>query len=218
MQNEVHVLQCYLNLPFVQTERMQQTLSRDELERAGRFRFPHDRTNFIAARGTLRAILGGYLHIRPDKVRFRYGTFGKPELANTQNEKIISFSVSHSGDLAVYSVALSRKTGVDIEYVRSCTEMEDIAERYLSRSESFLLKSYPRHMRQKAFFMYWTRREAYLKALGTGLSGLEDPFPADVNAPWSFTDLHIADGYAACLAVEGREFSLKCLRWAGPPE
>ena len=214
-KDEVHVWRSYLKIPSSQMEMMRQTLSSDELERADRFHFPQGRAHFIAARGTLRAILGKYLHMEPDKVRFRYGPFGKPALANAADEEMISFSVSHSNGMAVYAFALNRKIGVDMEYISSSPAIASIAEQFFTPQESLRMRSLPGHIRRKAFFRTWTRNEAYLKAMGTGFAKTRDIREINVEGQWSFTNIHIASGYAACLAVEGQEPGLQCLQWTG---
>ncbi len=209
-KDEVHVWRSSLQMPAEQTEMLRQTLSSDELQRAGCFRFQRDSANFIAARGTLRAIIGRYLNEEPRKVRFRYGLFGKPELAN---EKTISFNVSHSKDLAVFAFARNRKVGVDIEYISSAPSIAEIAGQFLMTEEGMSLKPAPGYIRKKAFFRAWTRNEAYLKAIGTGFAGRRDLLETNVKGRWSFTGISVGRGYAACLAVEGPEPSFKFLQW-----
>ncbi|MDA8388346.1 MAG: 4'-phosphopantetheinyl transferase superfamily protein [Nitrospiraceae bacterium] len=216
-KGEAHIWRVSLEMPDATAETLRQGLSADELERAARFRFPSDRDHYIVARGVLRGILAGYLNTKPEKIRFRYGPFGKPELAGDARE-MPRFSVSHSHGLALCAVALERKIGVDIEYMRRRVEAGDIARQFLSRQDNSMLKKCPRHKRQKAFFMLWTRKEAYLKARGTGLA--EDPAPCetDRDAPWSLTDLRVERGYAAAVAVEGRCVDLLCRQWvSGAP-
>ncbi len=216
-KNVAHVWRASLEIPAVETERLRQILAADELRKAERFRFPGDRSRFIVARGTLRTILGGYLNMKPDEVRFCYGPFGKPELAEEADGETLRFSVSHSGGLALYAVTLGREIGVDLEYIRPDLMVEEIACQFLSPMEINLLKSCPGHLRKQAFFALWTRKEAYLKALGTGLANAYALCETDVDALWSFTDLHIAQGYAAAVAVEGRDIGLQYWQWAGNP-
>lgn len=196
-------------------EKLRQTLSPAEMERAGRFRFPGDRGRFTVARGTLRTLLAGYLNMRPEEIRFRYGRFGKPEIDGDRAREMLRFSVSHSGGLALYAVSLGRRVGVDIEYIQRDPMIGDIARQSFAPPENALLEACPEHLRDKAFFTLWTRKEAYLKALGTGLAKADALRGTDADAPWSFlfADLYVARGYAAALAVEGRRVALQCLQW-----
>ncbi len=192
-------------------------LSRSELERAARFRFATLRDSFILTRGALRVLLGSYLNISPDSVRFQYGANEKPALSP---EKSIRFNVSHSADLAVFAFTLDCEIGVDVEHIRPVTDMASIAERFFCREEAAELLSLPDHQRRRAFFLCWTRKEAYIKALGNGLSEPLDNFRVTVDPDipaafihvehdpcaarrWTLQDLPVAPEYAAAVAYRG---------------
>ncbi len=217
-KKEAHVWSASLGeMPPVQMERLRQGLSDDELRRAERFRFPGDRDHYIIARGILRAILAGYLNMKPEEVRFSYGPFGRPELAGDAGKKLC-FSVSHSNGLALYAVVKGRRVGVDIEYIRSDIMVEDIARQFFTPSENILLETCPGQARNKAFFTLWARKEACLKAQGTGLAEAGALMKADRDASWSLADLDVKRGYAAAIAVEGRGIGLRCRQWvSGAP-
>ncbi|MDA8175414.1 MAG: 4'-phosphopantetheinyl transferase superfamily protein [Nitrospiraceae bacterium] len=205
-------------MPERQLDALRKTLSEDELGKASRFRFPDGRNHYMAARGILRQILAGYLETRPGLVRFRYGPSGKPELDSGRGDNTLRFSVSHSGGMALYAFSLGREVGVDIEQISNIPSaaVDDIARQYLPRMEGIWLKACPARMRVKNFFRCWTRREAYLKAIGAGLS---DACPVPVQTActrqWSTAHLHVHGGYAACIAVQGRGIGLKFWQWAG---
>jgi 4'-phosphopantetheinyl transferase len=203
--------------PLLELER---SLSADEMERAGRYHFEWARVHFIAARGCMRDILARYLQVGANCLRFRYGSYGKPELAEDFAGSEIQFSLSHSGQLGLLAVGRGRSLGVDIERIRMEVDDDRIARRFFSPAEVDALLSLPESIRKQAFFNCWTRKEAYIKAWGEGLSMPLDRF--DVNmapgemarligtrpdpdeaARWSLLHLDPAPGYAAALAVRG---------------
>jgi 4'-phosphopantetheinyl transferase len=219
-----------LNLPASQIHRLRHTLAADELERAERFHFEKDRQHFIAGRGLLRLILGHYLDTTPSQLRFHYSDYGKPALVLSPRQAPLNFNVSHSYGLALYAVTLGREVGLDVEKIRSDLEYEEIAERFFSPRESAVLLRLPTEVKPRAFFNCWTRKEAYIKARGEGLSLPLDQFdvslapgePArllDVRGDpqeasrWSLQALKPVSGYVAALAVEGSDWHLKC--WQG---
>lgn len=228
-QNEIHVWRCFLNQPEPQIEGLAGTLTDDETKRAERFHFQRDRLHFIAARGVLRVILGRYLGSGPGDVRFSYGRNGKPSLAGEKGPRLC-FNVSHSRDLALYAFTYDRKIGVDVEYIDRGRAITHIVERFYSPAEISVLKSMPEDKQHEAFFTYWTCKEAYLKAEGTGLSfGLDKveisltpekhaalaAIDGDVQkaALWSLQTLDAASGHAAALAVKGHGLELKKWQW-----
>src|SRR5262249_20133919 len=148
-------------------------LAPDEKERAARFHFEHLRSAFIAARGVLRCLLGGYLNRHPGRVQFRYGARGKPAL---EPDAGIEFNLAHSGGLAVLAFASGCPIGVDLEQIRPIPELREIAARFFCAEEAAEIASLPSGERQRSFFRCWTRKEAYIKATGDGLSAPLDQF------------------------------------------
>ena len=229
--NEVHVWRAFLDLTTPQVQGLEQTLSPEELGRAERYYFQKDRKHFIVARGLLRNILSRYLQIEPYQIRFRYGPHGKPELSGEGGWETLRFNVSHSHGLALYAITRSREIGVDVECIRSVPEAEQIAERFFSTRENAVFRALPPHEKLHAFFNCWTRKEAYIKAIGDGLSRPLDQFDVSLapgeparllhieGAPqeachWSIQAPTPASGYIAALAVEGHGFRLSCRQWA----
>ena len=145
-------------------------LSAEELDRADRFRFPHLRENFVLSHAALRAILARYLQIRPPAISFHTGEYGKPEICEPLNPRNLQFNLSHSGEWAIIAVTQGRAVGVDIEKFRADVEHIDLAHRYFSEREYQSLLELPVDKRERAFFACWTRKEAFIKALGEGLS------------------------------------------------
>ena len=177
-------------------EELEQTLSDDERVRAGRFRRELDRDRFIIARGSLRAILGRYLRSEPSQLRFRYGTYGKPALAEPPAGGL-RFNLSHSEDLTLIAVARDIEVGIDIEAIRADFDIEGLARRYLSPTDVTLIESSP--AKHEAFFTCWAIKEAYLKAHGAGLSAPPDLL--DDRKRECTHRLIPIPGYAAVVAV-----------------
>lgn len=227
--DDVHAWFAALDQPTLSVQRMTEILSQDELRRAERFHFERDRRRFIVGRGVLRMILSLYLDVEPDQLQFRYGKYGKPYLAESNNS-ILRFNLAHSHELAVYAFTLGREVGVDLEYIKHIPEMEQIAASFFSERESAVLKSLPADQKQEAFFNCWTRKEAYIKAIGDGLTYPLDQFdvslipgePAcllkvkrkdDEASRWQLRALTPAPGYIAALAVEGHGWGLQSWQW-----
>ncbi len=171
-------------------------LSPDELARAARFHFPRDRSRFILCRGRLREILSAHLKKNPAEIEFTYNARGKPETAG------VHFNLSHSGGFAIVAVSAVRRIGVDIERIDARFAHENIPERFFSPGEVVALRSLPDSAQLDAFFKIWTRKEAYIKALGAGLSHPLASFDALAGVEgWEIESLDIAPGYAAAVAA-----------------
>jgi len=145
-------------------------LSADERDRAARFLAERERDRFIVARATLRRLLGERLGVPADAVRLRMEKHGKPALAWPFAASGLRFNVSHSEGLAVYGFAWQREIGVDVEALREVDGAEAIARRFFSRRESQAFLALPPADRPVAFLNCWTRKEAFIKAIGEGLS------------------------------------------------
>jgi 4'-phosphopantetheinyl transferase len=211
------------------------TLSPDEIERADRFNFQRDREHFIVARGALRAILGSYLCSDPASLRFGYTHYGKPYLMNDSLDPDFRFNVSHSNSLGLVCITRGREIGVDVEWIREGISREGIAERFFSAAEVKALRELPERLQDQAFFNCWTRKEAFVKAKGEGLSIPLNEFVVSLapNEPavllsviglaqetsrWIFHQLFPGDGYVAVVAVEdGNSPRPQCWEWQPPP-
>jgi 4'-phosphopantetheinyl transferase len=230
--DEVHVWRTTLDLPLSCVQSLEQTLAADERIRSQQFRFPKDRIHYIVARGILRAILGRYLASDPRTLQFHYSQHGKPSLVGESGSGALFFNITHSRRMALYAITRGREIGIDLEYIDSSMAWEEIAERFFSPYEVSMLRVAPTQMQREAFLSCWTRKEAYLKARGTGLSLALSQFDVSV-APkvsaailstgeedrdiscWSLHDLSPDSGYVAALAVEGYSYHLKCWQWPG---
>jgi len=226
LPHQVDVWRIKLDLPPATIKSLAPTLSVDESQRAERFRFPIDRERYIVAHGCLRSILARYLPRNPDELRFSANKYGKP---TTKGDKL-EFNLSHSGDCILIAVAREHKVGIDVERIRSDMEIESMAGRFFSPIEASELMALPPEQRELAFFNCWTRKEAYIKGQGLGLSLPLDSFdvslvpnePAILRATrpdekeasrWILFSLDVAPHYAAALAVEGRDFYLRAWDW-----
>jgi 4'-phosphopantetheinyl transferase len=197
--------------------RWREILSADERARADRFHFEKDRRHFSAARALLRIVLAAYSAATPEDIRFRYAEKGKPELADPFSSSGLTFNVSHSGSFALFAVTRHRAIGVDVEQMRKDFDGEAIARRFFSAREQEQFASLPREQQQRAFFRCWTLKEAFIKALGEGLShplhqfdvslDRESPVslttrPNGVEAErWQLQVIEVGAEHAAALAV-----------------
>src|SRR6476659_2394037 len=175
---EVHLWQA--SLDGRPADIFESFLSADELDRANRFHFAADRIHFIVARGLLRNLLAAYLGINCAELRFSYGAKGKPFLL-LDGQTQINFNLSHSHGRAAFAFSRGRELGVDLEFVKEDFEAELIATRFFSRSEVLALRLVPAELRNQAFFNCWTRKEAYIKARGEGLSMPLDQFDVSLK-------------------------------------
>jgi 4'-phosphopantetheinyl transferase len=216
---QVHIWRVALNQTRPIRDRLQKTLTADEYNRANRFHFAADRARFVTARGVLRLLLGQYLELAAQEIRFDYTAFGKPVLPGGN----LVFNLSHADDLALLAFTLNRGVGVDVERVRPEVLNEAIAQEFFSAAEVAALQALPPADQPAAFFAGWTRKEAYIKARGQGLSIPLDSFDVSLTpgqparllasredpaepARWSLVELFPGPGYAAALAVEGHTY------------
>lgn len=198
-------------------------LSLDEQERANRFYFPKDRNRYVIARGILRFILSRYLDLLPQDLQFCYSPTGKPFLAHS-SDLPLCFNLSHSGQWALYAVAW-RNVGIDVEQICLERDCEGIAERFFAASEQADLNQLSPELRHQAFFNAWTRKEAFLKATGQGLTISLDQIVVSLmpNAPtqilhtgwnpaeasrWSIRALEVGNEYAAAVVAAGQDWKI----------
>ena len=162
----VHVRLLDLHIPPDRIDSLERQLSDDEIRRADRFRSAEDRNKFVAARGGLREVLAGAIHRDAGGLVFGYGPHGKPFLPGHD----VCFNLAHAGDLAMVAMSIDREVGVDIERSRRGLNPMLLAERVFSARERRRLESLPETLRDAYFLRIWTLKEAYVKAIGAGLS------------------------------------------------
>ena len=228
--HEVHVWRAQIELPSSQVQRLGGILTDDELERARRFYFEIDRQRFITARATLRSILSRYIPSSPGHLRFYYNQYGKPSLAPEFSSTLLNFNLSHSGSMALFAITRNMEIGVDVERVHSDFEYEEIAKRFFSVNEVATLRTIPTEKKLEAFYNCWTRKEAYIKAHGKGLSLPLDSFDVSFapgeppmllmtrdepqeHALWTFLDLYPGIGYVGAVAVKGMGCRFSYWEW-----
>ena len=204
-------------------------LSPDEHERAGRLLSEYKRTRFIAGRSTLRRLLGQYLNEKPQALVFRYGPHGKPALATRTSSTALTFNFSHSENLALLAVAAARKVGIDIENRHRDISVDLFAQHILCENEADALQRLPAERHKQALLTTWTRKEAYVKALGIGLARSMKTFSVGIDDDettvrrlentdgepqiWTFAPLAVHPDYLACLASPGSGWTPRCFDW-----
>ena len=194
-------------------------LGSDERSRAERFRRPTDRNRYVVAHAALRTILARYVEADPAGLRFVFGRHGKPALAREPRWPDVRSNLSHSGGIAACAIALGREVGIDVEELDGARASMAVAARHFSPGELAALQGLGERDRQRGFFNCWTRKEAYIKARGEGLSIplsqfdvslapgeppallSSRPHPGDVDR-WSLHELALPEGYVGAVAVE----------------
>lgn len=222
-RNELHLLLVDLRDAADAEARLRCFLSRDEIERAGRFHAERARSRFVLTRGCLRLSLARCLGTTPERLTFSYGANGKPALAEEWRCSTLSFNVSHSADHALIALATGRAVGVDIERIRPMPDFGSVAEGYFSGVERRAIMACPESDRLRAFFSCWTRKEAFMKATGEGMRIALDGFSVTLDdadergismagAPpagsadgegWTVRGLPLVPECAAAVAVRG---------------
>ena len=227
--HQVDIWRVHLDLPADSLKTLEETLAVDEIQRAERFHVQGDKDRFIAAHGCLRDILARYQHWEPAQLVFSANDYGKPVLSTVPSERKMDFSLSHSDDFALVAVTWERKVGVDLERIRQGISAQVIARQYFSKSEFAELLALPSEEREIGFFNCWTRKEAYIKAQGLGLSLPLESFDVSVSpkpvilratrpdpqeaARWTLLALEVSPGYVAALAVEGQGLEFRFWDW-----
>jgi 4'-phosphopantetheinyl transferase len=228
--NEVHVWRARLFIPHdegqSQYAAFMNLLSDEEKNRAQQFRFEKHRQPWIIAHAYLRILLSIYLHISSTHIALQQNEYGKPSLSSPAQSSL-HFNLSHSNELALYAFTLEREVGVDVEYMRQNISHEEVARHSFSPYEQQVLLALPPEERFSAFYRCWTRKEAYIKARGMGLSlplhlfdvSLEQETstallasredPREVGR-WSMRNLQPGVEYAGALMAEGNDWQIRC--------
>ena len=201
-------------------------LTADELDRASSFVHDAHRTRYVLRRLALRELLGRYLHVEPSDVRFVYSDYGKPELPG----ETLRFNVAHSEDLAVIGLTEHDRLGVDVERVRDLPDIDGVARAVFSDRELEVFDALPDSSKIRAFFDGWTRKEAFVKAVGKGLSQPLKVFDVTLRpgeearlleldgstaraATWSLFDVSPMEGWVGAVAVERSEAEVRHAGW-----
>ena len=231
-EQEVHVWKAWLDVPITAIPQYQAMLSTEEQTKAQRFRFDRDRHRWIVAHAALRILLSKYLRTDPLHIHFRVNAYGKPALAPLSQDRSLQFNLSHSANLALFAFSPQRHLGVDVEYMRTDIPHDQLAHYSFSAYEQAVLRQFSGEQKHQAFYNCWTRKEAYIKARGMGLSLPLDLFDVSLSPGepaallhsressqevrrWSMQALLLEPDYAGALAVEGRGWHLHCWHWLG---
>ena len=224
-QGDIHV--WLLKVTDYSSKKLWPFLNKTEKQRAHGFTFAEHREKFIITHGILRLLLSKYLLQDPKTIKFTHNKQGKPTI--TKNE--LEFNISHSGDLALFAFAKNISLGVDVEAIKPKIEYEDIAKRFFSPTEYEQLLRVPTKIRKTAFFNCWTRKEAFIKAVGEGLSFPLSDFEVNIqetkssqsqllkihqtyNAKdWSILSLNILGKYTAAIAFNAKVNDIKIHNW-----
>ncbi len=222
---DVHVWLAQTRAAAASESQLFATLDAPERERAARFHAVRDRQRFTLAHGLLRSLLARYVGGSAAELSFGFGPYGKPRLLDPESHMNLEFNMSHAGDCVLIAVARSRAVGVDVERWDDAVDYDDVAAFCFSQSERAALAALPPADKAAAFFAGWTRKEAYIKATGCGITqGLDhfdvsltpgdarlecDRREADATERWSMQDLVPGAGYSGAVIAEGA-YGLRC--------
>jgi 4'-phosphopantetheinyl transferase len=232
-EDEVQLWRVDLEAIGADESRWQRVLSSDERARASHFHFSRDRQRFVASRALLRTILAGYLSTDPNGLSFSYSQKEKPSLGRAHADSGVTFNVSHSAGIALLAFTRRREIGVDVEQVRRDSDLNAIARRFFSAHEQSELAALSAEEKVEAFFRCWTRKEAYIKATGDGLSLPLSQFDVSLASEeknallatrpdaseaqrWLLREIPGGPGYIAALCVRGQGWKLN--DWAASPD
>jgi 4'-phosphopantetheinyl transferase len=228
-ENQVHIWFGTLDMESVDLNLLESALSPDEWARASRFHFCTDRRRFVVAHAILRQILSRYLGREGRELQFGCGPYGKPYLRSDSRRPELRFNLTHSHGMALYGITRNREIGVDLERIDRSIAGQQIAERFFSRQECSRLRTLPASQQMAAFFDFWTRKEAYVKATGAGLHMRLDSFdlslvpdqpPKLLNGAfgnWSIHAPKLVPGYAAAIVVQGTDCDFTTRKWDPTP-
>ncbi len=226
-RNEVHVWLTEHDPGQALNAQYVASLSGEEHARAAGFRFEEHRVRFVARRYFLRAVLGKYLEIEPHRIGIETNFYGKPQVCGRTP---LSFNLSHSGNVSLLALAEDKELGIDIERIDRTVNVDEVSRRFFSRMEVAQILGLPPELRKPAFFVCWARKEAFVKAVGRGLSLPLDRFsvscgPGEPAAlleggdeenelpRWVLLDLPSVPGFATALAGEVPIEHVTCRRW-----
>lgn len=213
----VHVWSVDLDDAAWPVDALRRLLDAPEAERCERLQTAELRRRFVVRRGLLRTLLGAYAGRAPGALRLRSQSRGKPELDPAENDAGLQFNVSDCGGRALYAVTRAGAVGVDIEAVAPIPDMARVARRWFAADEQAALANLPEEQRARGFYLAWTRKEAVIKAEGTGLTLPLDRFsvslaPGDAArllhtslprlAAFTLSDIALDEPFVAACAVD----------------
>jgi 4'-phosphopantetheinyl transferase len=217
--NAVHLWKSSLIVSNDQYQALWQILEESEQAWATRFRTLQQRRRFVACRGQLRLLLARYLAVSPASIRFIRDAYGRPRLSSAEPDQGLVFNVSHTDDHAAYAFAYDRTLGVDIQSWRNVDNLDGLVERCFAPVEKAVWRNAPTGARERLFFSFWCLKEAFVKAVGVGISfGLsrcalmpgENPrllaIPESCGAidEWTLVNIHFNERLSGALAIKTR--------------
>ncbi len=226
--NEAHIWLARVDVHKNNISLYKSLLPSEELVRAGKFVRRDDRDSYLLSRVALRDIVSRYLNVGFNDVSFFRNEYGKPFIAKEINRENMECNLSHSGDIVLIGMSKGGKIGIDIERIREMDEMDALVRDYFSTIEQEYFKSLSPGEKIGAFFACWSRKEAYIKARGKGLSYPLDSFSVSVGpgddaallhddheniSEWSLKDIAYSPDYAGAVAVKGRNLDYRYYRW-----
>jgi len=226
---DVHLWRTSTSIAPIEASALEALLSGAERAKAMRFRRPADRSRYLASHAMVRLVLSRYVGVPAAELKFEVGDHGKPRLARNPGSPL-SFSLSHSGDVALLAVSGAPAVGVDIEEIRDDVDVPALAPSVLSAAELGVLHGAPVGQQRLLFFRSWVRKEAVLKGCGLGLAvNLEQVVvlgreassdgkftlvqPGASQTEWGVRDVEIDDRYAAAVAAPGRDWTLRSFEY-----
>ena len=227
--DEVHIWNIDVDFDANKVLPYENILSTDEKKRANRFKFESDRIVYETARVVLRLLSSKYLKTNPEEIQFNYNEFGKPFF---KDDTSLRFNVSHSGERIALAFCHNHEIGVDIEKIKNDFDVMELAQNFFSKTEIASLQKQPREELSRAFFRCWTRKEAFIKAEGSGLSFplnkfavsldddnharlLETDWDASEKAHWSLFSFVPKNNYISAVAVRKKNLDVKQFNWTG---
>jgi 4'-phosphopantetheinyl transferase len=230
-QFDIHVWRIDLRRDDIEEARLESCLISAEHKRAACFHFARDRRRFIIRRAVLRHLLGSYLGCRPEALCLSHTIHGKPFLEQKKKLDRLGFSCSHSADLALIALARGREIGIDLEFHRPLPEASEMAGAFFSPLEIAELRKAPEALKEQIFFDCWTRKEAFVKAIGCGLSFPLDRFSVSISPDqpatllyikndsqaierWFMQSFDVGPRSSSALVFEGRNAIVKHFEWS----
>jgi len=225
-EDHIDVWLCDLKQLSHEINNFYSILSEDERERADKLKVEDKKQQYIITKGVLRQRLGLLTNIEPEYFVFEHLEHGKPVLVNDARYADIKFNVSHSHDFALIAIALKQNIGIDIEKINHDSKHDELVARFFSKAEQTEFQTIPDANKARAFCACWTRKEAFIKAVGDGVNYGLDKFDVTVDtdkqAPeinlhkpseetWSAINLPVDDDYMACLVSDRDGLSVR--RW-----
>ena len=226
----VDIWKCCVKLGDDQIGELSSLLSTEEKARAQRLKIAEKQNQFIIARGRLRQNLGKYLNLDQHAFKFEYAVHGKPYMEERWQGHEISFNVSHSHNFILIAMSLDHQLGIDIEKIQHGKDHTALARRFFSKREQAELTVLPEEIKTRAFYSCWARKEAFVKAVGDGITYGLDTFDVSVHPDetkplinihtnsgeditWSVFNIPMDEDYMAALAVTDNTVSVRCWIW-----